>query len=701
MGTAAAEKLKLLIVDDEVDNLDLLHRTLHRDYHILRASSGSEALKLLEQERDIAVVISDQRMPRMNGTELLYQVAENYPDTIRIILTAHADVQDLVEAINSSKVFKYLTKPFRRDELLDIVEQAAKAYVSQKSAKPQQITNDKYRGIFENAVEGIFQTDIAGNFHTVNSMMAEILGYDSAEDLLQTDGKASFYVDPQRHQQFLQLMQDRDVVANFESQVYRRDRSKIWISENVRAIRTQSGELVGFEGTVQDITTRKRAEQESNLLQSLTFAISMAKDFHSALQIALQQICDFTGWELGEAWVPTVDRQLLQCSTTYHGDLPQIEEFHAQTQKMKLPMGMGFLGKVWQSQKPEWIWDITQESTANLLRRNLALALGMKANLAIPISADGEIVAIMVFFMTNPREDDRRLLGLISAIATQLGTLMQRRRDEEAIRTMNEELARARDAALEASRAKSTFLANMSHELRTPLNAIIGYSEMLQEDAMELGHAEFVADLKKIQTAGKHLLSVINDVLDLSKIEAGKLEMYAEVFAVAPVVKDICDAMQPLMERNENEFTVVCDPDIGTMETDITRLRQCLWNLLGNACKFTRHGTVRLKVERLLRDDTEWLEFAVSDTGIGMTPEQVSKLFQSFSQADSSTTRKYGGTGLGLAITKRLCTMMGGQITVESQIGEGSTFRLLLPAVMPRQDQHDALLSLILGDEVA
>jgi PAS domain S-box-containing protein len=699
MGTATAEKLKLLIVDDEVDNLDLLHRTLHRDYHILRATSASEALQLLQQEQDVAVIISDQRMPRMNGTDLLYRVAKTHPDTVRIILTAHADVNDLVEAINSSKVFKYLTKPFRRDELLDIVEQAVQAYKAQKSARLQERSNDKYRGIFENAVEGIFQSDIDGRFHTVNSMMAEILGYESVEDLLQTDGKASFYVDPQRYQQFVQLMQERDAIANFESQVYRRDRTKIWISENVRAIRTQTGELVGFEGTVQDITSRKRAEEESQLLQSLTFAISMAKDFHSALQIALQQICDFTGWELGEAWVPTVDRRLLECSTTYHGDLPKIEEFHAQTQKIKLPMGRGFLGKVWQSQKPEWIWDIAQESTANLLRRNLALALGMKANLAIPICADGEIVAIMCFFMTNPREDDRRLLGLISAIATQLGSLMQRRRDEEAIRTMNEELARARDAALEASRAKSTFLANMSHELRTPLNAIIGYSEMLQEDAEELGLPEFVADLKKIQTAGKHLLSIINDVLDLSKIEAGKMEIYPEVFAVAPVIQEVCDAMKPLMQRNENTFHLLCDPNLGVMETDVTRLRQCLWNLLGNACKFTRGGTVTLTVKRFQQENGEWLEFAVSDTGIGMTSEQVSRLFQAFSQGDSSTTRKYGGTGLGLAITKRLCTLMGGQITVSSQLGEGSTFRLLLPAVMPQRD--DSLLSLVLGDEVA
>ncbi len=701
MGTATAEKLKLLIVDDEVENLDLLYRTLHRNYHILRATSGSEALQVLQQERDVAVVISDQRMPSMSGTDLLYRIAEAYPDTIRIILTAHADVNDLVEAINSSKVFKYLTKPFRREELLDIVEQAAEAYRAQKSASLTERANDKYRGIFENALEGIFQCDIDGGFHTVNSMMAEILGYDSVEDLLQTDGKAGFYVDPQRHQQLVQLLQGQDAIANFESQVYRRDRSKIWISENVRAIRTQAGELVGFEGTVQDITTRKRAEQESNLLQSLTFAISVAKDFHAALQTALQQICDFTGWELGEAWVPTVDRRLLQCANVYHFDLPKIKEFQEQTQKMKLPMGMGFLGKVWQSQQPEWIWDIAQESTANLLRRNLALALGMKATLAIPISADQEVVAIMCFFMTNPREEDRQLLGLISAIATQLGTLMQRRRDEEAIRTMNEELARARDAALEASRAKSTFLANMSHELRTPLNAIIGYSEMLQEDAIELGIPQFVADLQKIQTAGKHLLSIINDVLDLSKIEAGKMEIYPEIFAIAPVIQEVCDGMKPLLERNQNTLHLVCDPNIGTMETDITRLRQCLWNLLGNACKFTRAGTVSLRVTRLPQEDGDWLEFAVSDTGIGMTPEQVAQLFQAFTQGDSSTTRKYGGTGLGLAITKRLCTLMGGRITVESQLGEGSTFRLLLPAVMPRQDKGDSLLSLVLGDEVA
>lgn len=694
-----SQKLKVLIVDDEVANLDLLYRTLHHDYLILRASNGIEALGILDQEQNVALVIADQRMPRMNGTDLLHQVAERFPQTMRIILTAHADVQDLVDAINSSKVFKYLTKPFRREELLDIVEQAIDTYRTQISTLPNlDRATEKYRGIFENAVEGIFQTDADGRFHTANSMMAEILGFQSTDDLMFDHLKAEFYVYPLRYEEFLEAFSDKDVVSNFESQVYRRDRSKIWISENVRAIRTETGEIAGFEGTVQDITARKRAEDESSLLQDLTFAITMADDFNAALQIALQKICEFTGWELGEAWVPTIDRKLLECSTVYHTELEGIQEFNQKSQKIKLSMGMGFLGRVWGAQKSEWIWDITKEPITKLLRRDMALKLGMQANLAIPIIAKSELVAIMCFFMTRAKEDDQRLLGLISAIATQLGTLMQRRRDEEVIRTMNEELAKARDAALESSRAKSTFVANMSHELRTPLNAIIGYSEMLQEDAVELGHPDFVSDLQKIESAGKHLLAIINDILDLSKIEAGKMEIYAEEFAVIDVVQDITEALQPLMLRNGNVLLLECPEHIGQVFTDITRLRQCLWNLLGNACKFTRDGVVTFRVDRLFRHDEPWVSFQVSDTGIGMTDEQLGKLFQAFMQADSSTTRRFGGTGLGLAITRRLTQMMGGKITVQSVLGEGSTFTLQIPARIPQNQQPEALMSFFLND---
>jgi CheY-like chemotaxis protein len=222
----------------------------------------------------------------------------------------------------------------------------------------------------------------------------------------------------------------------------------------------------------------------------------------------------------------------------------------------------------------------------------------------------------------------------------------------------------------------------MSHELRTPLNAIIGYSEMLQEDAADLGAEQFTDDLKKINAAGKHLLELINAVLDLSKIEAGKMELYLESFDVAGLVRDIAAVIQPLAAKNANRLEVHCPDAIGTMRADLTKVRQALFNLLSNACKFTDRGTISLAVARQVIDAQDWMVFSVSDTGIGMTPEQITRLFEVFSQADAATTRKYGGTGLGLALSRRLCRMMGGDVTVESEAGRGSTFTIRLPAVV-------------------
>jgi signal transduction histidine kinase len=231
-----------------------------------------------------------------------------------------------------------------------------------------------------------------------------------------------------------------------------------------------------------------------------------------------------------------------------------------------------------------------------------------------------------------------------------------------------------------ASRYKSEFLANMSHELRTPLNAIIGYSEMLQEEAEDLGYVDFTPDLQKINAAGKYLLALINDILDLSKIEAGRMDLYPETFDLATMLHDVETTVQPLAEKNANALVVQCIDTLGTMRTDLTKVRQALFNLLSNACKFTKRGTVTLVVTRQVEDGAEWITFRVSDTGIGMTPAQMAKLFQAFSQAEVSTARQFGGTGLGLAITKQFCQMMGGDITVESEVGKGSVFTIRLPA---------------------
>ncbi|ALG90325.1 MULTISPECIES: hybrid sensor histidine kinase/response regulator [Actibacterium] len=258
------------------------------------------------------------------------------------------------------------------------------------------------------------------------------------------------------------------------------------------------------------------------------------------------------------------------------------------------------------------------------------------------------------------------------------------------LKDKQEELEEARAGAEAANEAKSRFLASMSHELRTPLNAIIGYSEMLIEDARDIGQEEPVDDLEKIMASGRHLLSLINDVLDLSKIEAGKMELYVETFALRPLLAEVEATVAPLIAKNGNRLIVDAQIDPDEIATDKTKLRQNLFNLLSNAAKFTSGGTITLSVKRVRRGGQEMFEFIVADDGIGMNDVQKSKLFQAFVQADSSTTRNYGGTGLGLAIAQQFTRMMGGHITVESQEGAGSAFSFAIPVSFSAQPQAGA-----------
>ena len=260
------------------------------------------------------------------------------------------------------------------------------------------------------------------------------------------------------------------------------------------------------------------------------------------------------------------------------------------------------------------------------------------------------------------------------AMITGLADISDRKR-------MEGELHKAIWASEQATRAKSDFVASMSHELRTPLNAIIGYSEILFEDAQSAGRESEMADLRKIQDAGKHLLGLIDNILDLSKIEAGKMTLYLETFELRPMIDSVAATVTALAKKTGNVLVVSCADEVGTMHSDLTKVRQILFNLLSNACKFTRNGTITLAAVRDANEAVDWIEFQVRDTGIGMTTDQQAKVFEAFTQADASTTRTYGGTGLGLAITKSFCRLMGGDVTLTSEAGKGTTFVVRLPAV--------------------
>ena len=338
----------------------------------------------------------------------------------------------------------------------------------------------------------------------------------------------------------------------------------------------------------------------------------------------------------------------------------------------RIRIGETAIGEAAAARTPVQIPDLTARPTyraMDVLERE-----GFRALLAIPLLREDRVIGALVIRRKAAGEFSAQTVELLQTFATQSTLAIQNARLFAEVHEQRQELELA-------GRHKSQFLANMSHELRTPMNAIIGVGELLLEDARDLGREEEVEPLTRILRAARHLLTLINDILDLSKIEAGKMELHIESCAIAALVEDVAGTVRPMAEANGNRLEVECADDVGTIRVDATRVRQALLNLASNAVKFTEQGLVTIRASRSTAAAGEVATLRVSDTGIGMTPEQLARLFQDFTQADASTTRKYGGTGLGLAISRRFCRMMGGDITVESVPGHGSTFTIHLPVV--------------------
>jgi PAS domain S-box-containing protein len=455
-----------------------------------------------------------------------------------------------------------------------------------------------------------------------------------------------------------------------------------WVLARGKVVdRDDNGEPLRMVGTHVDITERRQMEaklQENALEAQLMYRsaelAAAAKSVDGALQKVLDAICQLTGWPVGHVYALSDNGQADELYPTdiwYLSDPAAFTEFRRVTEETTFMIGVGLPGRVLESGEVAWIVNVQEDE--NFPRRNLTPNLVVKGAFGVPVKESGNVVAVLEFFSDQVMEPDENLIGIMTHVAEQLSRVFERRRAAEA-------LLEAADAAQAANRAKSAFLANMSHELRTPMNAIIGYSEMLAEDAEDDGYDEMVPDLEKINAAGRHLLALINDILDLSKIEAGRMDLYLERFDLRQMLDESVSTITPLVAKNDNQLVADFPENLGTIRADLTKVRQALFNLMSNAAKFTEKGTITLAASREQRQDGEWISMSVIDSGIGIPEDKIEHVFEEFGQADESTTRNYGGTGLGLPISQRFCRMMGGDITVESELGVGSTFTIELPA---------------------
>jgi PAS domain S-box-containing protein len=435
----------------------------------------------------------------------------------------------------------------------------------------------------------------------------------------------------------------------------------------ISALHDRRQRLSGRLISLRDISERKRAEDRQAILYETLRTVAEHLQPGELARAALATIAARTNWPNVALLLPNREGEHLIVQAAA-GAL-------SAAQGWRIPVASSITGRAFRTTRTQNVPDVRADGDYVEGCREI------RSELAIPLRRGQRTLGVLNFESKRPAAFDDQDRLLAESLADAIALAVENAR-------LFEESLLAREAAEAANRAKSTFLANVSHELRTPLNAIIGYSELLQEEAGDLGYGDLILDLDKIRLSGSQLLAIINDVLDLSKIEAGRMELYLETFDLARVVQDVVATSQPLMARNDNVLLLELPADLGTMYADQAKVRQILMNLVGNAAKFTQGGNVTLTIERAPAGtgdgdrDSPWIRFCVADTGIGIAPAYLAQLFEPFVQADPSTTRKYGGTGLGLAISRHFCQMMGGQISAESAVGEGSSFVVRLPALV-------------------
>lgn len=712
MNSQTLKKQKLLVVDDEPDNLDLLYRTFYRDFKVLRAENGPAALQLLEREGDVSVIISDQRMPLMSGTEFLSLTAAKYPDIIRIILTGYTDVEDLVEAINSGKVFKYVTKPWNDDELKSVVRQAADTH-NLLRARTQELRRTLRRESLLNAVtstirsalsyEEILQTLVQsigsafevscaivcpvqeghlmphcytyGTGELDDSLLAqtiwhtqqvEIIHDVASSDLIQQQSEAC-----QLAYQSANVQSSLIVPLSFQQELmavialHEQGRSRQWQQDEVELMQMVADQAALALSQAQAYEQVRALAKREALINTITTAIRSSLDPQDIFAAITQQLgqglhvdgCALSLWTEDDPFVQCVG---LHDSSWKEGKPPESDQKYLPQSQVPIE-GNPVLRQLIDTQQPVVVDDLTQQQVDMNVSEFRTPA---RALLVVPLIADGKIIGSISLRQNHlPRRWQPAEIQLAQTVASQAAIAVQQSRLYQTTRAQAEKL-------MELDRQKTEFFQNISHEFRTPLTLMVGPLEGAVAQQQGLSYEQSTIALRN----SRRLLRLVNQLLDLQRLDAGRMQPKFHGCDLVDFVAQIVESFRPYCEKKG--LSLVTDlSECPPVYLDLEKFDKVLYNLLSNAMKFTPAGrgiTIKLQAA-----EQECL-LQVIDTGIGIRADQLPHLFERFRQAEGSANRSYEGTGLGLALVKELVELHGGEVTVDSTYGTGTTFTIRL-----------------------